>query len=277
MRAPGEATGHMALEIAMDEMAERLGMDPVALRILNDTQVVPDHSPPPSVATIHRARRPSRRRTSRSLPGSRSHSANWFAAFKWARSASAWNRRHARPGQVKDGPWLVGMGVAAAYRGAPVMKSAARVRLDARGMVTVETDMTDIGTGSYTILAQTAAEMLGVPLKLVVVRLGDSNFPVSSGLGRTVGVPRVPPPGLYGRVQQAAGGGGTEAGIRSRTGALRARHGARCRAQRAAGASRVVAGGGRRRHHGVRGPRQEDAAIDLRCALCRSRCGCLHR
>ena len=63
------------------------------------------------------------------------------------------------------------------------MKSAARVRLDRQGIVTVETDMTDIGTGSYTIIAQTAAEMMGVPLDKVVVRLGDSSFPVSCGSG----------------------------------------------------------------------------------------------
>jgi xanthine dehydrogenase YagR molybdenum-binding subunit len=63
------------------------------------------------------------------------------------------------------------------------MKSAARVRLDDRGIVTVETDMTDIGTGSYTIIAQTAAEMMGLPLHKVVVRLGDSTSPVSAGSG----------------------------------------------------------------------------------------------
>jgi xanthine dehydrogenase YagR molybdenum-binding subunit len=73
--------------------------------------------------------------------------------------------------------------MAAAYRGAPVQKSAARVRLDGAGGCTVETDMTDIGTGSYTIIAQTAAEMMGLPLHRVVVRLGDSTFPVSAGSG----------------------------------------------------------------------------------------------
>ena len=83
----------------------------------------------------------------------------------------------------RDGRWLVGMGVAAAFRNNLVMQSAARVRLDGNGIVTVETDMTDIGTGSYTIIAQTAAEMLGVTLNRVVVRLGDSDFPVSAGSG----------------------------------------------------------------------------------------------
>jgi xanthine dehydrogenase YagR molybdenum-binding subunit len=75
------------------------------------------------------------------------------------------------------------MGVAAAFRNNLVMKSAARVRLETSGVVTVETDMTDIGTGSYTIIAQTAAEMMGVPLTRVNVRLGDSSFPVSAGSG----------------------------------------------------------------------------------------------
>ena len=100
-----------------------------------------------------------------------------------APSASAGASATPQPGSVRDGRWLVGMGVAAAFRNNLLMKSAARVRLDNRGIVTVETDMTDIGTGSYTIIAQTAAEMMGVPLDKVVVRLGDSAFPVSSGSG----------------------------------------------------------------------------------------------
>jgi xanthine dehydrogenase YagR molybdenum-binding subunit len=75
------------------------------------------------------------------------------------------------------------MGVAAAFRNNLNGPSGARVRLDRTGMVIVETDMTDIGTGSYTIIAQTAAEMLGVPLGQVEVRLGDSLFPVSAGSG----------------------------------------------------------------------------------------------
>jgi len=78
---------------------------------------------------------------------------------------------------------MIGMGVASAFRNNLVMKSAARVRIDQGGAVVVETDMTDIGTGTYTIIAQTAAEMMGVPLEQVVVRLGDSSFPISAGSG----------------------------------------------------------------------------------------------
>src|SRR3546814_5580264 len=75
--------------------------------------------------------------------------------------------RSAQPGKVREGRWLVGMGVAAAFRNNLLTKSAARVGLDRRGMIMVETDMTDIGTGSYTIIAQTAAETLGVPIERV--------------------------------------------------------------------------------------------------------------
>ncbi len=159
MRAPGEAPGLMALEIAMDELAEALQIDPVELRILNDTQVDPE--------------KPKRPFSQRQL----------VQCLRTGAERFGWSRRNAKPAQVRDGRWLVGMGVAAAFRNNKLMKSAARVKLDARGIVTVETDMTDIGTGSYTIIAQTAAETMGVTLDQVVVRLGDSAFPVSCGSG----------------------------------------------------------------------------------------------
>ncbi|TXM89405.1 xanthine dehydrogenase family protein molybdopterin-binding subunit, partial [Methylobacterium sp. WL103] len=163
MRAPGEAPGLMVLEVAMDEMAEKLGMDPVEFRIRNDTQVDPQD--------------PKRPFSKRDLVGCLRLGAETFG----------WAKRNPRPGQVRDGQWLVGHGMAAAFRNNMVLKSGARVRLDGDGTVTVETDMTDIGTGSYTIIAQTAAEMMGVTLDRVVVRLGDSAFPVSSGSGGQFG------------------------------------------------------------------------------------------
>ena len=159
MRAPGEAPGLMALEIAMDEMAEKLGLDPVEFRIRNDTQVDPE--------------KPERRFSDRNLVGCLRLGAERFG----------WSKRNGRPAQVRDGKWLVGMGMAAGFRNNLLQKSGARVRLDGRGVVTVETDMTDIGTGTYTIVAQTAAEMMGLPLDKVVVRLGDSDFPASAGSG----------------------------------------------------------------------------------------------
>ncbi|MVV49352.1 xanthine dehydrogenase family protein molybdopterin-binding subunit [Pseudomonas sp. PB120] len=163
MRAPGETPGMMALEIAMDEMAQQLKLDPIEFRILNDTQVDPTQ--------------PDRPFSTRQLTECLRIGANHFG----------WIKRHAQPGTQREGRWLVGMGVGVAFRNNLQVKSGARVRLNDQGIVTVETDMTDIGTGSYTIIGQTAAEMLGVPLDKVVVRLGDSSFPVSSGSGGQFG------------------------------------------------------------------------------------------
>jgi xanthine dehydrogenase YagR molybdenum-binding subunit len=159
MRAPGEAPGLMALEIAMDEMAEKLGLDPIEFRVINDTQVDPSN--------------PNRPFSHRQL----------VECLRVGAERFGWSARNARPGTMRDGRWLKGIGVAAGFRNNLTMKSGARIRLDGRGVVTVETDMTDIGTGSYTIIAQTAAEMMGLPIERISVRLGDSTFPASAGSG----------------------------------------------------------------------------------------------
>jgi len=159
MRAPGEAPGLMALEIAMDEMAEKLGMDPVDFRILNDTQVTPE------------------------APQKRFSQRRFVECLQVGTERFGWKTRSAAPGTRREGKWLLGMGMAAGYRNSVSMKSGARVRLDPQGKVIVEADMTDIGTGSYTVMAQTAAEMMGVPMDRVTVRLGDSSFPTSAGSG----------------------------------------------------------------------------------------------
>ncbi len=159
MRAPGEAPGLMALEIAMDEMAEKLGMDPIAFRVANDTQVDPE--------------KPERRYSQR----------QFIKCLETGAETFGWSARKAKPGKVREGQWLIGMGVAAGFRNNLLMKSAARVGVDGQGNVTVTTDMTDIGTGTYTIIAQTAAEMMGVDLDKVVVSLGDSDSPASAGSG----------------------------------------------------------------------------------------------
>jgi xanthine dehydrogenase YagR molybdenum-binding subunit len=163
MRAPGETPGLMVLEIAMDEMAEQLKLDPIQFRILNDTQVDPVKTERPF----------SQRRL--------------IECLQTGAEKFGWDKRNTKPGSRREGRWLIGMGVAAAIRNNLLVKSGARVRLERDGKVTVETDMTDIGTGSYTIIAQTAAEMMGVGLKDVTVHLGDSNFPVSAGSGGQFG------------------------------------------------------------------------------------------
>ena len=186
MRAPGEAPGMMALEIAVDEMAEKLRLDPVEFRILNDTQVDPEN--------------PTRPFSKRQL----------VQCLRIGADRFGWSRRNPLAGRTREGRWLVGMGMAAAFRNNIDMRSAARVRLDSRGIVTVETDMTDIGTGSYTIIAQTAAEMMGVPLEKVVVQLGDFGLSDLVRLGWSMGRQQLDRRRLC-RVCQVARGGGAEA------------------------------------------------------------------
>ena len=164
MRAPGEAVGMLALEGAMDELAEKLGLDPVELRLLNDVQFDPEKGP----------KRPF---SSRRLA----------AALRTGAKAFGWDDRPRAPRERQDGEWYVGYGVASAFRTNLVKPSGATVRLNPGGTLTVETQMTDIGTGSYTVLGQVAAEMLGLNLDQVEVKLGDSDFPASSGSGGSWG------------------------------------------------------------------------------------------
>lgn len=163
MRAPGDASGSTTLEVAMDEMAEKLGMDPIEFRILNDTQVNPE--------------RPAQPFSQRRL----------VECLRTGAEKFGWDKRSDTPRGRREGHWLIGMGVAGAERDSHLVKSGARVRLEQNGRVVVETDMTDIGTGSYTVIAQTAAEMLGVGMDRVTVRLGDSALPISSGSGGQFG------------------------------------------------------------------------------------------
>ncbi|HEU0081582.1 MAG TPA: xanthine dehydrogenase family protein molybdopterin-binding subunit, partial [Bradyrhizobium sp.] len=152
MRAPGESVGLMALESAMDELAEKLGLDPIELRVRNEPTEDPE----------------------KHIPYSSRH---LIACMQEGARRFGWDRRNAKPGQVRDGNWLTGMGMAAATRGNPLHLSKANVRLDPDGTATVKMAMTDIGTGTYTILAQIAAEMLGLPVEQVRVELGDTSFP----------------------------------------------------------------------------------------------------
>ncbi|WP_238750662.1 xanthine dehydrogenase family protein molybdopterin-binding subunit [Neolewinella maritima] len=165
MRAPGEATGSFALECAMDEMAWRLGMDPVDFRIANDTQTDPSNGKPFSSRLLTECLR--------------------IGADKFG-----WDQRPAKPNSREEGNWLVGYGVAGAARAAPYKTSSARVLLEVTGgevYATVQTGATDIGTGTYTIVAQTAAEYLGIPVERITVELGDSDFPDSPGSGGSWG------------------------------------------------------------------------------------------
>ena len=162
MRAPGEASGTLSLECAMDEMAERLGLDPVEFRILNEPETDPETGRPFSMRQLVRC-------------------------LKEGAQLFGWDRRRPTPGQVRDGRWLVGMGMAAAIRGNFLLPAKCSFTVDAQGVITVRQGMTDIGTGTYTVLAQIAAETLGVPLGQVVVEIGDSELPPAPGSGGQFG------------------------------------------------------------------------------------------
>ena len=162
MRAPGEAVGLLALESAMDELAEQVGIDPIELRVRNEPAVDPETGLPYSSRQLIPAMREGARRF-------------------------GWERRNPKPGQVRDGRWLVGMGMAAGTRGVMFMPTNCRLTLNPDGTATVRLAMTDPGTGTYTILTQIAAEMLGLPMDKVTVLMGDTTFPETWGSGGSWG------------------------------------------------------------------------------------------
>ncbi len=162
MRAPGEAVGMLALECAMDELAEKLQIDPIELRIRNEPAEDPtDHIPYSSRHLVE--------------------------CLKLGADKFGWAKRNPKPGQVRDGRWLIGIGVAAATRNNPLQLSKATVRLDANGYATAQMAMTDIGTGTYTIMTQIAAELLGLPMDRVHAEMGDSDYPQAAGSGGSFG------------------------------------------------------------------------------------------
>jgi xanthine dehydrogenase YagR molybdenum-binding subunit len=156
MRAPGEAPGLLAFECAMDELAAALGMDPVELRIANEPERDPELGVPFSTRRL-------------------------VECLREGAARFGWEARRQAPGMRREGRKLIGHGMAACIRQNYLRTAAARVTMDRDAKVVVETDMTDIGNGSYTIFAQIVAEELGVPLSDIEVRLGDSQFPVSAG------------------------------------------------------------------------------------------------
>jgi xanthine dehydrogenase YagR molybdenum-binding subunit len=162
MRAPGDAIGIFALECAMDELADALGLDPVELRLRNNTDSDPE----------------------RHIPFASRH---LVEALRQGAARFGWDKRVAKPASVRDGRWLIGLGVASAIRGDVLRSATARARLEHDGRLTVELAMTDIGTGTYTILTQIAAEAMELPVDLVTVRLGDTRYPPTAGSGGSFG------------------------------------------------------------------------------------------
>jgi xanthine dehydrogenase YagR molybdenum-binding subunit len=152
MRAPGEASGVYAIESAMDELAVALKMDPLALRLKNYTETDPHEN----------------------LPFS---SKNLRLAYSKGAEAFGWDKRTPAPRSMRDGRLLVGWGMATATYPSNRQPANARVVLMANGDAVVQSGTQDLGTGTYTIMAQIAADELGLPIERVRFELGDSRFP----------------------------------------------------------------------------------------------------
>lgn len=161
-RSPGEAVGMPVLECAMDELAHALGMDPVQLRIANEPQEDPEKHVPFSTRQL-------------------------VACLEEGARRFGWDRRRPQPGQVRDGRFLIGMGMASASRSNKLQPAQCKVRLGGGGVLVARMSMTDIGTGSYTVFTQIAAEMLGLAPEQVRMELGDSDFPPTAGSGGSFG------------------------------------------------------------------------------------------
>jgi xanthine dehydrogenase YagR molybdenum-binding subunit len=152
MRAPGESTGTATLEIAMDELAVKLNMDPVQLRLLNYAEHDPEHDRPFS-------------------------SKHLKECYRQAADRFGWSKRPSTPGTLTEGNNLIGYGMATATYPANRSACQAIVRLSPNGRLFVGCGTQDLGTGTYTIMAQTAAAPLGLDPATVEVKLGDSTLP----------------------------------------------------------------------------------------------------
>jgi xanthine dehydrogenase YagR molybdenum-binding subunit len=156
MRAPGESIGSFSLESAVDELAWKLGMDPIELRMRNE----PDRSPVGGQRFTHRLLR---------------------EAYALGAERFGWKHRDPRASSMRDGRWLVGIGVATAHLRSMVMPASVTVRLGADGTVVVRCGLHEMGMGAPTAQTQIAADQMGVPLECVRVEYGDSDLPPSAG------------------------------------------------------------------------------------------------
>jgi xanthine dehydrogenase YagR molybdenum-binding subunit len=162
MRAPGEAPGMLAFESAMDELAAALNIDPVELRLRNEPRLDPELGIPFSTRHLVTCLTEGARR------------------FGWA-------LRPTVPASRREGRQLIGYGMSVGIRPNKLRESAAHATLRPDGGVTVRLDMTDIGTGSYTILTQVAADAMGLTPNAIEIVMGDSDLPVTPGSGGSIG------------------------------------------------------------------------------------------
>ncbi len=176
MRTPGEASGNFALESAIDELAMALNMDPLALRLRNYADADATTRQPFASKALR-------------------------ACYEQGAKAFGWHNRTAQPGSMRDGRVLIGMGMATATYPTNRMPAAASVRLSPDGSALVRSGTQDIGTGTYTTMAQVAADELGLPLSRVRVELGDSRLPTAPVSGGSMTSASVLPDAGYAAAQ----------------------------------------------------------------------------
>lgn len=161
MRAPGEAPGSFAIECSMDDLAYRVGVDPIEIRLRNYAAHDYGTGQPWS---------------SKSLKQCYARGAELFG----------WSKRNPKPGATRDGRYLVGMGMASASYPVHNSSGTARARLYADGHAVVQAGATDLGTGTYTVMTQVAADSLGLPIEKVRFELGDTQLPTAPNSGGSV-------------------------------------------------------------------------------------------
>ena len=154
MRAPGAAHGVHALEVAMDELAYELKMDPLALRLKNYTDTSPIEDKPFSSKELREC-------------------------YRQGAERFGWDKRPIEPRSMQDGDELVGWGMASGVWDALVMVARVSAVMHSNGRLVVSSAATDIGTGTYTVMSMIAAEAMGLPMELVTFQLGDSTLPMA--------------------------------------------------------------------------------------------------
>ncbi len=152
MRAPGEAPGTYALECAMDDLAYELKMDPLALRLKNYAEKDPEEGKPFSSKSLREC-------------------------YRVGAERFGWSRRSLEPRSMRDGKYLIGWGMATAEYPTKRSPASAKAKLQSDGTLLVDAGTQDVGTGTYTIMTQIAADAFGIPASRVKFRLGDTDFP----------------------------------------------------------------------------------------------------
>ncbi len=162
MRGPGEFTGMFALETAMDELAHACGLDPIELRLRNEPETDPASGKPFSTR-------------------------NLTACYAEGAAAFGWSARQAKPGQRREGEWLIGLGMAAAvFPHVYMLPTRCRIRFKG-GRYQVQLGASDIGTGAWTILPQIAADALAVPIEQIALEIGRTGLSLAMVAGGSAG------------------------------------------------------------------------------------------